>query len=738
MPSDSESLERKKKYISERQKENARERQRRFREKRKELNGKSTFLAAHPVLPNRASSEKRKSPRPEEEDNESIISKRRREDALNQPSRTSSEKPSDNRREGPSTDGREESLRSINSRRERSPYDNRNSPIRIPSDASQNDTDPNESLFVPPAPNIPSILSLGVDQPYQPIHADTSSSEEGDISITQEGDDHESYEPNNLNDEEYSIEEEETVANNEESSNISSTELFHHIFESGSICCPCHSNYVPKTKRNDNEPDILSMTELSAAWFKDLPKEFTGAQSILNRDSRLKREDPLLKDFQAIDFRPFVSVPPAQLSIAKSELPSLYPYRIIRTYDIDSSIFVLSSLQACRSTIEVAYNPPHFKTLTHTLRFTVRLSHDRKYKSGEIHKLKNICFASLADHKGYTVHIFFPHMHVGVKGINTLNSAQKTAWVDNILIPAMKEVLPKDILHHHPASCADAVAKSLAKSESGAAQRVPTELRYDVPEQYLGRLWENIEQNCSLYQTTDSTVPDNAFYEPILLLSMHNSKIRTRYQSTSCVLEENFRHLTSILNFSYVDMENSYQDFGFEDTPECSSTAITFLRKAGCLGHWASNFEDPKTRKKIKVDQYNWALTKDAGAGEFQCRMSNAYFKAGLAHGKAYNVNKEMFSAIPAGYLPFDNPILEFIGLNDDTLQEVIQRSKWNGKEQRKVSREIIMKKLRLATTRLRIALNDQQGTHFGTRQEYRIRVQVLKDFFEETTQRYL
>ena len=478
------------------------------------------------------------------------------------------------------------------------------------------------------------------------------------------------------------------------------------------------------------------MAELSLAWFENIPEDFKGKDSLLRRDSKLKRDDPRLRDFERVGFEQFLSSPPARLSIAKSELAQLQQTgEPSRSYDIDSTMIVLKSLEACRSAISIAYNAPHVKTLTNTLHFPVRLDGEGGIKSLTLHKLKNVCFGSLTEHKGFNIHIFFPHMRHGNSGVNTLNLSERTVWIDKIIIPALEKTLTTCVLQHHPSSFKEVQTKGLAKSETGHHNNphaAPTDLRYDVPSANLGKVWDEINKNCAMYQAIDSNVPDNAFHEPIILLSMHNSKLMSKESSLLQTLERNQRYLEDFLDLSFVDKNNSYQDLGFEDIPMDNVTPITLLWKTGCIKHWMSKFENSTAGKRIQAYEYNWALTRDAGNGEFECRPSNNYFKAGLAHGKAYSINKEMSSTIPKGYTPFDNPIFEYAGLDEDTLKDVMQRSKWNGKERRDITINDIRQKIHQTVCRLRVALTDGYQKYFGVRQEYRIRINTLEQFLYE------
>jgi hypothetical protein len=474
------------------------------------------------------------------------------------------------------------------------------------------------------------------------------------------------------------------------------------------------------------------MSELTAAWYSAVPEEFRYESSLLQRSNGLKREDPALQDFNHIRYE-YLLKPPSnhalqsqlhgQLSIAKTDSYDLASLSITRVYDIDSSIFLLKSLEAIKSSINIAYTPPHQRTLTHTVHFPIYM----EKKHIELHKLKNTYLGSLHQKAGCEIHIFFPRMPTSKsRGINTLNKIEQTSWVDDILIPAVTKTIPQDIIARHPTTYEDGITRNNSRAANNRSRRAE-DARYDIPMEYLGALWGAIIEGCKNYRTKSSRIEDSAFRNPLLLLSLHGTKMHLRKDSLAMLLEFSAIHLETFLDMMFVDKLNSYQDIGIEDIPAYEGTPMTLLRRSSCIKHWIRQFECPRNGKRIRGYWYNWALTRDAATGEFECRPSNSWFKAGLSHAKAYNINKELFSGFDNS-TPFAHPAFEFIGVDAKTLEDVLQRCKWQGFDRRGVSLESITYMLRKTTRRLRTALNDKTKVNFGIRQEYRIRVSKLRD----------
>ena len=340
-------------------------------------------------------------------------------------------------------------------------------------------------------------------------------------------------------------------------------DLLQHIFKNVSLSCNCSHSQL-----STNENRTLSLTELAAAWFSENPRSYQQASELLKRHYKIKREDPDIQEFATIDFARFISQPPGQLYLSKSETLPTDSYQILTSYDIDSSIFLLTSLQACRSTIGITYNPAHLRTITSTLHFPVFLDNNRKIKNGDLHKLKNIRLGTFIEYEGVSINIFFPYMRIKRNGSNTLNQQERRAWIDDIILPAVKKTVPSDLLHHHPLSFDHILSKGLSRHEHSTSTSLPIDERVEMPESVLGHFWDQVVSNCNSYQTREDTVPDESFREPILLLSIHDTKIRARESTFQELIHTNFINFESKLNFAYIDEENSYQDIGIEHMPK--------------------------------------------------------------------------------------------------------------------------------------------------------------------------
>jgi hypothetical protein len=74
------------------------------------------------------------------------------------------------------------------------------------------------------------------------------------------------------------------------------------------------------------------------------------------------------------------------------------------------------------------------------------------------------------------------------------------------------------------------------------------------------------------------------------------------------------------------------------------------------------------------------------------------------------------------------HPAFEFIGLDSNTLKTILERCKMGGFERRGISADSINQMLRHTILRLKTALNDKKTISYGIRQEYRIRISVLRE----------
>lgn len=576
-----------------------------------------------------------------------------------------------------------------------------------------------ESLFIsadedtPPPVEIPSDIAstLEADFPGRSIDYEDALDDQADI--------RESVEINALN-----------------ADNYSSLALIKHLANHSFLRCSCDDDHIKPSSTTDDTQNRSnqSLAELTAAWNSAIPLEYQGTESLLNRSKGVQREETPLQDFSNINFEDLLATPrnhtrcpTQQLSIAKSDISNHPELRIERTFDVDSLMLQITSLEAIRTKISISYSPPYHSTLSHTTHY----HQDIKNKWHTLTDFKNICFGNI--NQGVNIYIIFPNLLVkqGPHSTNALTEKEQKTWIEKILIPAVQNAVPHEICQRHPTTFQDSTSRNNMKG-TNARRNGTQDIRHDIPYQYLKKLWKYIADNCSKHSTTDIEIKDDAFRDPIIHISQHGTKDHERHQSPATILRQRKRNLEEWLDLSFLDETNSYFDLGNENVPDMHGTPMTLLWKSGCAQNWTTQFECPSGGRKMQTSFYPWMHTRDAGGCEFELRPSNKWFAAGLAHAKTYNVVWDITSGFDKG--PFSNQLFEFLGLDQKTLEDVLTRSKLEGLERRGVSIEAIVKMLRYTTNRLRISLESKVGKNFGIRGEERLRFNILDKVIEETS----
>ena len=98
-------------------------------------------------------------------------------------------------------------------------------------------------------------------------------------------------------------------------------------------------------------------------------------------------------------------------------------------------------------------------------------------------------------------------------GETHLYDREQAAWVDDIVLPALKKSCTPDVYQHHPHSFADADYKAKVKKEcftTGTGQ--PMDVRYVIPELCLDRFWAEVRRLSHEYTgDNDGHIPCDAF-----------------------------------------------------------------------------------------------------------------------------------------------------------------------------------------------------------------------------------
>jgi hypothetical protein len=513
-------------------------------------------------------------------------------------------------------------------------------------------------------------------------------------------------------------------------------ELLEHILRVSTVMCQ-HEPIEAEPNNEDSFPEAtslpLSMSQLAAAWNEGIPSYFELKEndSLLHR-SNLSLNCNAIRNFEGYNLTSAVIQPPGRLSFTESETKLLDTVQ--RTFDLDSFVLILDSLDAVLSNINMVYFNNYFDIVRHTLHTTIiHPSNSETTTPLLLHKHKNVYLGNFfVESMQFNIHIFFPNMKV-INNETCFNSEQTRLWLEEILIPSVQQAIPDPSSSRHPNSYESARAhveswkETVANPEASKNSR-PT---YPIPKVEIPTLWEAIKEHCLQFQSDDASVHNKDFENYIVMVSKHGGKAFTATPSINDTISDGHHWMKKHFNLLAVDLTNSYVDIGIEDTmtpnPTTSARPTTFLHRKCCLQEWIKQHHDTETTSRLKSNFYNWALTEEAGSAEFECTSTNKFHRAGLVHGKSYNIVKELFQSPVRGHQPFSHPLLDFCGLDQNNIDHILDLVKEHNKKRsnKTIDRKHVVDNIARTKGRLGYVLNSPYK-NWGVRQEYRIRLNTF------------
>jgi hypothetical protein len=446
------------------------------------------------------------------------------------------------------------------------------------------------------------------------------------------------------------------------------------------------------------------------------------AASVLKRTALPPRDDPALHDFRSVNFAAAMLAgddTPA-LSIALSDVAET---DIGQAFDIDSSIHELTSLAAIRrGGLMLAYHPAYHTSLRDPTRIRCHWTDGPRQgrTRAPLHEMKNVLLGEPSNWtSGARINIFFPHM---VAREQYLSHDEFERWT-GVLLAAVREAAGPDVAHHHPGSWRAVLAESGVRREMHPrTQATHLATRYSVPHQHLAALWAVLQRRCNEFEHAGT----RPFADPVLLLYQHGSKLIFRADTPRAAVRLYMDALEAACDLQHFAAESSYIDLAAEHFA-ASGPPVTLLWKTPCLERVRDQLCGLESAldgggggggggTPVSWDQYTWALTRDAAAVQYTVKSRSVLFHAGLAHGQAYNVDKNMFSTQLRGFVPFGCEGLTRLGLSEDA-----------GHAHDGHRDTVALTQAELADTLLRSArrvaaqLEAARGRSFGVRQEVRV-----------------
>jgi len=399
----------------------------------------------------------------------------------------------------------------------------------------------------------------------------------------------------------------------------------------------------------------------------------------------------------------------------------------IRSFDIDSLCAFPTSLGIAKLGIE--WLPRHYKALQ--LQGSVHLGLEVKERDGAVaqkvwrplHQIRHHCFGTLVG-MPLSLYLFYPEYDFwkgkkhdsgnrlkgtggsgSVKYSTTLNYADEALFLDQILLPALHEILDSsNIIQHFPTSAAQVKvnARALAKEQYVKGERSREQIiSYNLQPLILDQLWENIN-----HRIATATDPAFCCFRGLtLFLNGKNSKTHYMDHDFSTAMS-NWRDQWAVaVDPAFINRRLTYVDLGkqitspdtqlLDSNKDESFQAETYLYRKCCLDSVWEWFRNPGSSVREKKPShhpsvpsvstaatatpldnretlsggisrssdstttsdehghleglsrtyYPWATLRDTGAQTIATAPSSQLFQHGYIYGQWYNLIKGPFDS---------------------------------------------------------------------------------------------
>jgi len=396
------------------------------------------------------------------------------------------------------------------------------------------------------------------------------------------------------------------------------------------------------------------------------------------------------------------------LSLAKSDEPQ--DQHPIRTFDIDAFISTAKSLDIHREGFNLSLYPKATKTV-------VQDTYVRFFERFTLHKCKHLRLGEGIRSSGWSTYIAFPNIPIAnaYSSMHLTDDDQRN-WVENIILPSLRDILGTSLLQRIPSSFEEIRRKSRIKQTEATTtgEHIQSDIFHLVPEEHLAAFWNQIVYRIS---TGGSRVAK--FLNATLIILHYDCKIRFRAESVVKLQKKfllNFRHMFNEASLP-IDGLHTWVDFAWEWTPQAEQRAITFLRKPGCNRHRFHTF-GLNHQQEFPVHMF-----RDAGGARQKTGWRHPMRVGGLAYMQVYQVNKDMFATTAKEHKLFGSPDFEALPLGQELLDDFFAI---NGSRRSTATAQSIRYAYAQSKTRAFETLRANRNKNFGIRHECRISIELF------------
>jgi len=294
-------------------------------------------------------------------------------------------------------------------------------------------------------------------------------------------------------------------------------------------------------------------------------------------------------------------------------------------------------------------------------------------------------------------------------------------WVDDFLIPALREVMGSEILAHHPRSWTEARHRARARQalSTTGTDRSFIELAYDVPDT-IGRqkdllhlLWRAIRRRLD-------HASDAKWHDAQLVSFTYGCKLQYRDPSLHRLRHTFNEQLSIMFKTPYAEKEAMYVDLALEDVPRTEDgEPVILVRRSAC------NEYDMRQLGLISRSQFfQWHGTADGSSVRAEPGVKSTLRLGGLAYVQAYMTEKDLWVSPDRSTAPlFSETAYRNLGFTQDTLQG-LYRSKRSRLAHDPYVRRRALSSFKAAIVRAGHVLDfhsTDRSTNFPCRQEWRI-----------------
>ncbi|KAJ9634939.1 hypothetical protein H2199_008803 [Coniosporium tulheliwenetii] len=370
------------------------------------------------------------------------------------------------------------------------------------------------------------------------------------------------------------------------------------------------------------------------------------------------------------------------------------------TFDIDAFVAEAASFEALRG-FRFSYYPKAVQNLDKPIHIW--------FHGRQLHQCRHIRFGEALHAQSFWIYIGFPRMPRTRE--TYLTEVQHALWIDEVVLPSLREVLPPTSMQHLPPSWAHGASKMKAKHNEHKTRDVggTDPIHYPVKEQYMPGLWERMREKLSKSCLAE-------FRGMFMVIQAYGTKLVWNDSNFSRLRDDFKTSLNSIVNIDYLILPKTFVDIG----KECISLHSSRIHwwKRCCLRQWVASM-NPENH--VATRSYPVSGLRDAAATNLRVSQRHPMHSQGLVYAQRYGSYKEAFDARKV--FPFSNKNIESLLIPMNLLQLWSRAGGTIGRSNH-INDFVVAAGQRSylnSKKRVNLSLEVSCDEKFGTREEYRV-----------------